>query len=469
MANTASRSDDSPTQHGGGALTRRTLLGTGAALGLAAATVRVMPTSAAQGKIVVTVNNAPPENQPEAVKAYDAMVKRYEDAHPNVDVKPSTDTWDPKTFSAKLSAGSLTDGFLVPFTEPQGIIARSQSADITDLIKQWPNFPSFNPTALAVATRASDGRIFGYPTAGYALGLVINRDLFTKAGLNPDQPPATWDDFRAAAQALTAKGTPGFAETSTNNQGGWHFTAWMYSAGGDLIQQDVNGRWTAIFNNDIGVSVLQLLKDMRFSDNSMVARQLLDQNATRQMMATGQAGMTIQAGDALSYIRETFADADINQFGMGIFPQKGGNATLSGGSVAMFNPKSAPDVLSTTLDFCLFRDFDLQNLEASLQADQQRGALIGWPQLPIFTGDFQAQRDAVYAKYSNAPLQNYAPFVDGSAKLTLKAEPPIETQQLYAAIDAAVQAVLTDKNADPKGELDKAANQFQTQVLDQLP
>lgn len=450
-------------------LDRRSLVGAGAMLGLAAATTQITRASAAQDKLEVTVDNAPPENQPEAVKAYDAMVKRYEDAHPNIDIKPSSDTWDPKTFSARLSAGSLTDGFLVPFTEPQGIISRSQSADITDLIKQWPNFPSFNPAALAVATRASDGRIFGYPTAGYALGLLINRDLFTKAGLNPDQPPATWDDFRAAGQALAAKGTPGFAETSTNNQGGWHFTAWMYSAGGDLIQQDANGRWKATFNNDIGVSVLQLLKDMRFTDNSMVARQLLDQNATRQMMATGQAGMTIQAGDALPYIRETFSDADINQFGMGIFPQKGGNATLSGGSVEMFNPKAAPNILATALDFCLFRDFDLQNLAATLQADQQRGALIGWPQLPIFTGDFQAQRDAVFAKYINAPTQNYTAFVDGSTKLTLKAEPPIETQQLYAAIDAAVQAVLTNKNADPKGELDKAANQFQTQVLDQLP
>lgn len=447
-------------------LSRRTVLGAGAALGFALTTGSAR-TSAAD-KIKVTVDNEPPENQPEAGKAYDAMVKRYEDSHPNIDIVPSRDTWDPKTFTAKLSAGSLTDAFQVPFTEPQGIIARSQAADVTDLLKAWPNFASFNPTALAIATRPSDGHLFGYPISGYSLGLMINRGLFTKAGLNPDQPPATWEDLRAAAQAITKTGTPGFAETSTSNQGGWHFTAWMYSAGGDLIKQDASGKWQAIFNNDIGVSVLQMLKDLRFTDDSMVARQLLDQEATRQMMATGQVGMCVQAPDALPYIRETFSDADMALFGLGILPQHGGNATLSGGSVEMFSPKASAEVLAAATDFTLYRDFDLQNLEASLQADQARGALIGWPQLPIFTGDLQAQRDALFAKYSNAPSQNYQAYVNGATTIALRAEPPIETQQLYAAIDAAVQAILTDKNADPKAELDKAANQFQTQVLNQL-
>lgn len=450
-------------------ISRRTVLGYGAAAGLAAAiapAIRPGAASAQDAEVTIAVNNAPPENQPEAVEAFQGTIERYETAHPNVTVEASQDTWDPQTFPARLAAGTLSDAFIAAYTEPQGIIGRGQAANVTSYLQQWPYFSSFTPESLAIVQDPS-AQLFGFTAGGYLLGLLYNREHFTEVGLNPDLPPATWDELRSAALTLTTNGRAGFVETSSNNQGGWHFTAWMYTAGGELISQE-GGRYTAIFNNDIGVQVLQFLKDMRYTDRSMPERQLLDQNDTRQLMATGQVSMSIQAADSLPYIRETFSDADINQFGLGILPQNGGSATLAGGSVWMFNPNSAPEVLAAAVDFSLFREFDLQNLDASLAADQARGALVGWPQLPIFTGDFQAQRQAVFDKYSNAPTANYAPFVNGAAGIALRAEPPIETQQLYAAIDAAVQAILTDDSADPRSLLDQAAQQFQTQVLDPI-
>ncbi len=449
-------------------LSRRDVLGYGATIGLGAAMApSIRPGAAAQdAEVTITTNNAPPENQPEAAQAFQQTIVRYEEAHPNITVEASQDTWDPQTFPARLAAGTLSDAFIAAYTEPQGIIGRGQAANVTTYLEQWPYFSSFTPESLAIV-RNGAGELFGFTIGGYLLGLMYNRDHFTEVGLNPDMPPATWDELRSAAQTLTTNGRAGFVETSSNNQGGWHFVAWMYSAGGEILSEK-DGRYTAIFNNDVGVQVLQFLKDMRYTDKSMPERQLLDQNDTRQLMATGQVSMSIQAADALPYIVETFSDADINQFGLSFLPQNGGSATLAGGSVWMFNPNATPEVLAAAVDFSLFREFDLQNLEASVAADQARGALVGWPQLPIFTGDFQAQRDAVYAKYANAPIDNYRPFVEGAAGIALRAEPPIETQQLYAAIDAAVQAILTDDSADPRTLLDQAAQQFQTQVLDPI-
>lgn len=450
-------------------LSRRQVLGYGAGLGMAAAiapSLRPGPAMAQDAPITITTNNAPAENQPESVEAFQQTIARYEEANPNVTVEASQDTWDPQTFPARLAAGTLSDSFVAAYTEPQGIIGRGQAANVTSYLQQWPSFPSFTPESLAIV-RDGAGELYGFTLGGYLLGLLYNRDHFTEAGLDPDQPPTTWDELRTAAQTLTTNGRFGFVETSSNNQGGWHFVAWMYSAGGEVLTEE-NGQYRAVFNNDTGVQVLQFLKDMRYTDGSMPERQLLDQNDTRQLMATGQVSMCIQAADALPYIVDTFSDADINQFGLGVLPQNGANATLAGGTVWMFNPNSAPEVLAASVDFCLFREFDLQNLEASLAADQERGALIGWPQLPLFTGDFQAQRQAIFDRYSNAPVANYAPWNEGNAGITLRAEPPIETQQLYAAIDAAVQAILTDESADPRTLLDQAAQQFQTQVLDPI-
>ena len=139
---------------------------------------------------------------------------------------------------------------------------------------------------------------------------------------------------------------------------------------------------------------------------------------------------------------------------------------MAGGAAWIFNPKSSPEVIKAAFEWTVNRDFNLQAFESDLQGQKERDALIGWPQLPLFTGAYRQQRDAIVAKYANAPVENYKPYAD--AKLQLRPEPPIETQKMYAELDNAMQAVLTDEAADPKAVLDQAAQQFQTTVLDQI-
>ena len=96
------------------------------------------------------------------------------------------------------------------------------------------------------------------------MGLIYNRQLFKKAGLDPEKPPATWAEVRAAAKKIAAlgNGTVGYAEYSAQNQGGWHFTAELYSQGGAVVSAD--GK-KATFNTPEGKAVLQNLKDMRWT------------------------------------------------------------------------------------------------------------------------------------------------------------------------------------------------------------
>jgi multiple sugar transport system substrate-binding protein len=48
------------------------------------------------------------------------------------------------------------------------------------------------------------GGIWSLPYEYDPFGYVYNADMFKAAGLNPDQPPKTWDDLRMAARALKA-------------------------------------------------------------------------------------------------------------------------------------------------------------------------------------------------------------------------------------------------------------------------
>src|SRR5258708_37686228 len=109
--------------------------------------------------------------------------------------------------------------------------------------------------------------------------------MFTAAGLDPDSPPKTWDDFRRYAKALTSSSVFGFAETSTGNQGGWHFTNWMYTAGGDM--QSADGT-KATFNTPKDPRQPQLLKDMRCTDNSITEAQGFSTDQTRDVLPSNK-------------------------------------------------------------------------------------------------------------------------------------------------------------------------------------
>ena len=169
---------------------------------------------------------------------------------------------DPQTFQARLAGGQLENVFYVYFTDPANLIARHQAADITPYLKGSTALSQLKPTIMRIFEDGK-GHIYGLPKSNYTLGLLYNRTLFQKAGLNPNNPPTTWAGVRAAAKQIAAlgDGTVGYGDYSKSNTGGWHFTAELYSLGGNIAVR--NGEtWRAGFNTALGKQVLQQLKTM---------------------------------------------------------------------------------------------------------------------------------------------------------------------------------------------------------------
>jgi multiple sugar transport system substrate-binding protein len=415
------------------------------------------------GELSATVSDMPPDSNKTGLQQFKDTVAKFEKLHPKQHIVGHTYKFDPATYYARLAAGQAEDGLLTYFTEPQFMIEHHYVSDITNLIKKWPYYTSIDPNILEIVT-GQDNHIYGVPVSGYALCILYNRSLFKQAGLDPDKPPTTWEEFRGYAKQIAGKGVAGFAETSTKNGGGWLFTNWMCTAGGEMEVKD-GAKWKAVYNSDKGVAVLNLLKAMRFTDKSMTQEQLLDADTILPLIANKKVAMIVTSPSRLTDLKAQY-QADLNDFGLAPMPQNGGNAALGGGSIWVFNPKSRPDVVKLAYDWIIFSRFDLNVLEAKYAAQVKSNQPVGLPTNIIFKGEFQEKLDALTRKYANVPLQNYQPFVKST--LQLKAEPSVETQKMYASLDPVVQAVLTTPNADPKQLLDQAAQQFQTQVLDKV-
>jgi ABC-type glycerol-3-phosphate transport system substrate-binding protein len=402
---------------------------------------------AAGGKTTITVTGQPPKTEAFERQQFDADVAEFEASHPDIDIQPHEGFMDPKTFSAKLAGGQLEDVYYVYFTDPAQIIARHQAADITEAAKSVPHVNDIQPQLLDNFRDAS-GKLYGLPTANYSLGLLYNRALFTRAGLDPDNPPKTWDEVRTAAQKIAAlgNGTVGYADFSKNNQGGWHMTGWLYSMGGNIARKD-GDTWKADFNTDKGKAALNYLHQMRWDDNSMGSKQLLEATDVQRMMGAGQLGMYLAAPDNVPVLVKQF-NGKYEDYGLAGIPD--GKGTLLGGEGYMINPKATPDKIKAGLEWIQWKYLNPDRFDKFVKTYADGKQPVGLPAQPtpdIWTGAVHDQQEAVKTKYANVPSKNYQAYMDTAKTVKGTIEPP-NAQQVYAALDSVMQAVLTDKNAN---------------------
>ncbi|MFD3676965.1 extracellular solute-binding protein [Streptomyces sp. NPDC058613] len=397
----------------------------------------------AGGVVTISVNGMPAKTQADDRKDFEDLVKQFEAAHPKIKIDAREGQMDPKTFAAKLAGGQLEDVYYVYFTDPAGLIQRRQAADVTPYLAGVPYLSDIRPELQSVFKDA-EGKTYGLPTGNYSMGLVYNRELFRKAGLDPDKPPTTWEEVRTAAKKISelGDGTVGYADFSKNNQGGWHLTSWLYSMGGDVATLQ-DGRWKAAFDSDAGRAALQTLHDMRWTDRSMGTRQLLEIADVQKMMGSGKLGMYMAGPDNIPTIVKQF-EREYEEFGLAALP---GTATLGGGDGFMFNPKASPEKIKAGLQWVQWKYLNPDREEENVTKFSGLGVPIGLPQPNLFGGAAQQKIDAIHAAHANVPQANYKPFVDRSPQVAVKVEPP-NAQQIYTVLDGVMQSVLTKEDAD---------------------
>lgn len=441
------------------------LVTTGAALAVAATALAGCAGGASSdGHTILTVSIDPGLDKG-SVAAFTARVKQFEAANPGIDVRTEEFKWDATTFTAKLAGGTLPDVFTLPFTDGRGLIQRRQIADISGLVKALPYFSTFSPQ-IAKAGEAQDGGMWAVPISAYGQALHYNRSLFTQAGLNPDNPPSTWDEVRADARQIAQRtGQAGYAEMTTDNTGGWILTTLDYAFGG-RTEQLGGDHATSTVDNQQMVDVLRTVHAMRWDDNSMGSNFLYDWNGINQDFAAGRIGMYVSGGANYGSLRAQNAIKPAD-YGVTTLPLIGKNAGVLGGGTLAAVSASASDQAKAAavkwIDFYYMRkqtDKDAAVADAKTTADA--GEAVGAPELPVFDKAQYDRRTNWIAQYINVPVKQMAPYTDKMFDQPLVPEPTKSTQQVYALLDTVAQKVLTDRDADINALLADAQRQAQT-------
>jgi multiple sugar transport system substrate-binding protein len=418
-------------------------------------------TAASQAKVTISVASLRPGSSDEAKKQFNDNVALFEKQNPNIDVKPTEYAWNGATFAAQLAAKRLPTVFTVPFTDARTLGEHRQVADLTAAVKKWPYYKKFQPTILAEAT-TSKGRIIGVPYAAYAQALHYNRALFRQAGLDPNKPPTTWAQVRQYAKQIAEKtGQAGYAEMGLNdNTAGWILTTVTYALGGRM-EQGRGTSATATLNNPYTVQALNMLRQMRWNDNSMGSTFDYTWPTINQAFSAGKVGMFINGSDIYTFlVQATGLDPKIYAIAPIPLAKNPNAGVLGGGSIAVVRPDTKGAKLNAAMKWVDF--FYMEKLVKKTAAIRDAKILVankqpvGVPSFPIFNKKQFDLANTWIKPYVNVPTNQMAPFLNGVFKQRLYPEPAASTQSVYHALDPVVQAVFTDKNADIVSLLDGA-------------
>lgn len=411
------------------------------------------------GKTELRVATFPPGADAAAYDAFAEQEAQFEEEHPDIDIIGVEYEWEGPTFAVQLAGGSLPDVFTVPFTDSKTLLENGQLMDVTDEVEELGYSDKFNPVILD-EVKDSDGRIYGFPRQAYAMGLHYNRTLFEQAGLDPDNPPTSWDEIREAAEAISEKtGKAGFMEMTQNNTGGWQLVAATAARGGSVQEDNGDGTYTSTIANDATREHLEWLHDLRWEDNSLGSNFLLDWGTINQEFAAGNIGMYSSGSDVyFALVRDFSLNPD--DYGLGVVPVENGGGTLGGGDIAVVSPTvddATKAAAVTWIDWYYMQKLldeeaavtDAETLAASDQA-------VGTPLLPVLDRETYEESLTWIEPYINVPRDQMTPFIEGVWEQTPVGEPKGKTQEIYALLDTVVQAVLTEENADIDALLEQA-------------
>ena len=359
--------------------------------------------------------------------------------------------------------------FTVPFTDGRSLGENGQLYNLTPYAEALPYFNRFNPAVIAEGTDAK-GQVIAIPEASYAQAISYNRKLFSEAGLNPNDPPTTWAQIEADAKQISDKtGTAGYAEMGANdNTAGWILTTLDYALGGRM-ETGIGANAKATFDNPQAVQALDMLKTMRWTDNSMGSDFDWGWSDINQAFSAGQVGMFISGSDVYTNMVQSY---NINPSIYGLAPIPLANnknaGVLGGGTLCAVTAKATPAQAAAAvkwIDFYYLQKY--VNRDAAIAWAKTEAASkqpVGTPEVPIFNQTQENLYNSWIKPYINVPLKQMAPFTNAIFKDQIIPEPESATQAVYGDLDSVVEAVLTEQNANPSSLLSAANSVGQNSI-----
>lgn len=260
--------------------------------------------------------------QPMDREYWSDYIGRYQQEHPEITIEYSEATWsdfDTKV-NVALAAGAPPD---IVGERLGGIAVRGnakQYVDLTPYIDKIADKDDFMPSMMDLGNY--EGAQIAFPVYPGPILFVYNKEHFKEVGLDPEQPPETWEEMLSAAQKLTVKEgdvvkRAGFLITPDND---WIVCPIMRQNGVDFADENGDPSW----NVPEMVEALEFIKELSQYTITVTSQQ---ESQTPPFM-DGTASMSVLSPSSISQFISEHPEQKEN---IGVFyPEKARQSVWSG-------------------------------------------------------------------------------------------------------------------------------------------
>ena len=275
------------------------------------------------------------------------LVTKFEAAHPDITVNLQVTTTDglPQRVLTALQSGAAPDVIDVQHAWVNGYAQNNLVIPLDDVLTDREDYV---PAALDYVT--FDNKLWGIPYRIESLAVIYNKTHFKEAGLDPENPPQTWDELVAAATALTKDGRSGFAITGGGEVGNTIFRSmpFMWMNGGGILSDDGT---QVLVNSPETVAAVQFYTDFYTKGLSPSSTLENDGTANRRLFIAETISM-YQAGQFdVNSIKTENPNIDL---GVMVMPHPEGKdtaAVLGGWSFVVPTDAKNPDEAKVLIGF----------------------------------------------------------------------------------------------------------------------
>ncbi|MGD1823589.1 MAG: extracellular solute-binding protein [Pleomorphochaeta sp.] len=283
----------------------------------------------------------------------DKIISEYQNQNPDITVN-----WQNIPYAGyreKLLTSAAGDALPDIFIDGFNMVGVYKNADIivdlTDEIDKFDFWDEFTPSVVDLA-KVGDS-VYGVPFRLKVYPTIINTELFEEAGLDPNDPPTTWDDvleagkkiYKAENGSVTTVGVSNFYNKASMAR---TFDLLVQQDGGQLLDEEGN----PAFNDEHGMNALKFLIEL-YNIEKPVGLAAIDETVNRVFVA-GKAGIScLSSYDSIQSALQTGADDIISKTKV-VMPMRSNNA--SGKNVAMFDGdmvylSSSTELKAEAIDF----------------------------------------------------------------------------------------------------------------------
>jgi len=362
-------------------------------------------------------------------KVIDGYARQFEKENPGIKVNPVyAGNYDDARIRAlaALKAGQsaplsvLFSIDIYELLEQDAIVAWDDVATSAE-DKAW--LKSFYPALMMNGTYK--GKVYGIPFQRSTIVLYWNKDAFKEAGLDPEKPPADWNEMTGMARKLVKKDASGNVArwgvmVPSTGYAYWMFQAFARQNGQDLMNPE--GTRTNYAHPDV-VAALDFWVSLG-RKHRVMPEGTIEWGTLRQAFTEGKAAMMWHTTGNLTAVKDTARFA----FGVAMLPASKQRGSPTGGGNFYLFKKTTPEERKAALAFVKW----MTSAERAADWSMATGYVATRPDA------YETPKLKTYAKEFPPALVARDQFRFATPELST-----FQTGRVRKALDDAIQAALT--------------------------